>query len=138
MATANKVPWYWVASGSLLALIVFITVRELYLAPLRPGGSWLVLKVVPLLLALPGVLKRRLYTYQWAALLSCVYVAFAVVGGMSDPSALARTCAWVEAALGAVFFCATVLFVRPYKRAAKAARVTAPHHDSTPAADRRH
>src|SRR4051794_1984022 len=36
----------WVAVGSLLALIVLGLAWELWLAPLRPGGSWLVLKVL--------------------------------------------------------------------------------------------
>lgn len=120
----DRQAWYWTAAISLIALIAFITARELFIAPLRPGGSWLVLKVVPLLAALPGVLKRRLYTYQWAALLICAYIAFAVVSGMSDAYPLARACGWLEAILGSAFFIAAVLFVRPYKRAAKAARIT--------------
>eukprot|EP01036_Dinobryon_divergens_P006796 gene6797-9028_t len=34
----------WVATGSLLALIVLCLAWELVLAPVRPGGSWLALK----------------------------------------------------------------------------------------------
>ena len=37
------------AVAALLALIVLCVAWELFLAPLRPGGSWLVLKVLPLL-----------------------------------------------------------------------------------------
>ena len=39
---------------------------ELMLAPLRPGGSWLVLKVVPLLLPLPAMLRGSAYAMQVA------------------------------------------------------------------------
>ena len=38
----------WLAAGSLLALIALCLAWELVLAPLRPGGSWLALKALPL------------------------------------------------------------------------------------------
>ena len=41
-----------VSSASLVALILLCTLWELWLAPLRPGGSMLVLKVLQLLLNL--------------------------------------------------------------------------------------
>ena len=62
------------ASGILIALIFLCVAWELWLAPLRPGGSWLVLKVLPLLAALFGTLRGRRYTYQWASMLSLVYL----------------------------------------------------------------
>lgn len=37
------------AAASLVALIILCVAWELVLAPLRPGGSWMVLKVIPLL-----------------------------------------------------------------------------------------
>ena len=40
------------ALGSLLALIVLCIAWEMVLAPIRPNGSWLVLKVIPLLIPL--------------------------------------------------------------------------------------
>ena len=49
---------------SLLALIALGLAWELWLAPLRPGGSWLALKVLPLLLPLPGLLRLRMFTYR--------------------------------------------------------------------------
>ena len=60
---------YLGACLSLLALIFLCLAWELWLAPLRPGGSWLALKALPLLLPLLGVLKRRRYTYQWSSML---------------------------------------------------------------------
>src|ERR1700737_3836990 len=49
------------AAAALVALIVLALLWERWLAPLRPGGSALVFKALPLAFALPGVLRRRLY-----------------------------------------------------------------------------
>ena len=58
------------ASVLLVALIALCVSWELFIAPQRPGGSWLVLKVLPLLAPMRGVLRGRVYTYQWAAMLA--------------------------------------------------------------------
>lgn len=108
------------ASTALLALIVLSVAWEWWLAPLRPGGSALVLKAVPLLLALPGVWRRRLYTLQWASMLILLYFAEGIVRGWSDPGLSARL-GWLEAALTLVFFICTLAYVAPFKRAAKRA-----------------
>ena len=49
------------ASGLLVALVVLCLAWELWLAPLRPGGSYLALKALPLMIPLIGILdgKRR-------------------------------------------------------------------------------
>ena len=57
----------WLAVGSLLGLMLLSVVWELWLAPLRPGGSWLVLKALPLAVPLIGLLKHRMYTYRWVS-----------------------------------------------------------------------
>ncbi|MCD6665886.1 MAG: DUF2069 domain-containing protein, partial [Hydrogenophaga sp.] len=67
------------AVSSLIGLIVLGLAWELWLAPLRPGGSWLVLKVLPLTLPLAGLLKNRMYTYRWLSLLVWVYFTEGVV-----------------------------------------------------------
>ena len=111
--------WHWIACTSLVALLLFMTAREAFIAPLRPGGSLLVLKGLPMAAALIGVFKRRLYTYQWASLLVLLYIAFALVGALSDPTSSARMASSVEAALGFVFFIAALAYVAPHKRAAR-------------------
>lgn len=73
-----------VAVSSLLALIVLGLVWELWLAPLRPGGSWVALKVLPLCVPLAGLLKRRMYTYRWLSLLVWLYFTEGVVRAWSD------------------------------------------------------
>ncbi|MHB1124630.1 MAG: DUF2069 domain-containing protein [Ramlibacter sp.] len=99
------------AVGSLLALIVLGLAWELWLTPLRPGGSWLVLKVLPLCIPLAGLLRNRLYTYRWVSLLVWVYFTEGVVRGASDRG-LSAVLAWLEAALCLLLFAACVLHVR--------------------------
>ena len=55
-----------IASASLVLLIVLCVLWELVLAPLRPGGSWMVIKALPLLAPLPGTLRRNVYTIMEA------------------------------------------------------------------------
>jgi uncharacterized membrane protein len=93
------------AAASLIALIFLCLAWELWLAPLRPGGSWLVLKALPLLAALPGILRVRRYTHQWASLLALAYQMEGIVRAMSDRG-LSAQLAVVEIALAtAMFFC---------------------------------
>ncbi|MBP0594504.1 DUF2069 domain-containing protein [Paraburkholderia sp. LEh10] len=120
------------ASGAALALIALIALCaawEWWLAPLRAGGSLLVLKTVPLLLALPGVVRKRLYTLQWASMLSLLYLMEGIVRGMSDrgPSA---TLGWCEAFCAVAFFGCALAYVAPFKRAAKRRARAARDHDT--------
>lgn len=110
--------FYYGAVVSLVALILLCLAWELFLAPLRPGGSWMVLKVLPLLLPLRGILKRNIYTMQWSSMLILLYFAEGIVRATSD-SGLSATLGWVETGLVTVFFLCTVLYLRPYKQAAK-------------------
>ncbi|MEN3297205.1 MAG: hypothetical protein V7642_6458 [Burkholderiales bacterium] len=109
---------YLGAAASLVALIALCVAWELVLAPQRPGGSWLVLKVLPLLLPLRGVLKRNIYTMQWSSMLILLYFMEGIVRGSSD-NGFSATLGWIETALVSVFFVCTLLYLRPYKQAAK-------------------
>lgn len=123
-ATALPAPQnHTAALGAITALLALITLSvawEWWLAPLRPGGSALVLKAVPLLIALPGVWRRRLYTLQWASMLILLYFAEGIVRGWSDHGLSARL-GWLETALAVFFFVCTLAYVAPFKRAAKQA-----------------
>lgn len=94
-----------------LALIGLGLAWELWLAPLRPGGSWLVIKVLPLLAPLPGLLRLRLYTYRWTSLLAWLYVAEGAVRATSD-RAPSNGLAALELLLALVLFAACVWAVR--------------------------
>jgi len=109
----------WLAVGSLLGLIVLCLAWELWLAPLRPGGTWLALKALPLALPLAGLLKRRMYTYRWVSLLVWLYFTEGVVRAWSDP-APGNWLAGAEILLCLLLFTACALHVRLRLAAAKA------------------
>ncbi len=104
-----------VAVGSLLGLILLGLAWELYLAPLRPGGSWLALKVLPMCIPLAGLLKNRMYTYRWVSLLVWLYFTEGVVRAYSD-KAPGNLLALIEVLLCLSLFAACVLHVRLRQR----------------------
>ena len=110
----------YLAVGSLLGLIVLGIAWEMWIAPLRPGGSSLVLKVLPLFIPLAGLLKNRMYTYRWVSLMVWFYFTEGVVRAYSDrpPSSY---CAVVEVLLCLSLFAACALHVRVRLRDAKTA-----------------
>ena len=99
------------AVASLLGLIVLGLAWELWLAPIRPGGSWLALKVLPLCIPLAGLLKNRMYTYRWVSLLVWVYFTEGVVRAWSD-RAPGAWLALLEVLLCLLLFAACALHVR--------------------------
>jgi len=101
----------WLAVGSVLGLILLSLAWELFLAPLRPGGSWLVLKALPLCIPLAGLLKNRLYTYRWVSLVVWLYFIEGVVRAWSDkpPS---NYLAMLEIVLCMTLFVACTMHVR--------------------------
>ena len=106
---------YWTASLCLIALIALCVAWELVLAPIRPGGSWLVLKVLPLLLILPGILKQRVRTYQIASLLVWLYFAEGATRASSDPALNSQLLSGLEVFLCIVLFASVSIFARTYK-----------------------
>ena len=74
-----------VAVGSLVALIALGLAWELWLAP--TGNRTLALKVLPLLLPLPGLLRNRMYTYRWLSLMVWLYFTEGIVRATSDRGA---------------------------------------------------
>jgi uncharacterized membrane protein len=105
------------AVASLVGLIVLGLLWEMWLAPLRPGGSWLVLKVLPLTLPLAGLLKNRMYTYRWMSLVVWLYFTEGVVRAWSD-TGLSAKLAGIEIVLCLLLFVAVTLHVRIRLKAA--------------------
>lgn len=101
----------WLAVASLCGLIVLCLAWELVLAPVRPDGSWLALKALPLCLPLAGLLKNRMYTYRWVSLVVWLYFIEGVVRAHGDrpPSS---SLALVEIALCLALFAACAIHVR--------------------------
>jgi uncharacterized membrane protein len=110
-ATANAARFNHLAASSLLLLIVLCVVWEMWLAPLRPGGSWLVLKSLPLLAPLFGILRGKRYTHQWASLLSLAYFVEGTTRMGADTGVM-RLLALGEVALSLSLFAGCVLYAR--------------------------
>ncbi len=99
------------ASISLTALIVLCVAWETVLAPIKPGGSWLMLKALPLLLPLFGILRGKRYTYQWASMFVLIYFTEGAVRAWSDKG-LSQQLAGLEVALTVVFFMAALYYAK--------------------------
>lgn len=110
--------FHLMACASIVALLALCIAWETILAPLRPGGSWLALKAVPLLLPLKGIIKRDVYTMQWASMLILLYLAEGIVRAMTE-TGTSSLLGWTELALAVVFFVSTLCYLRPYKKSAK-------------------
>jgi uncharacterized membrane protein len=105
------------AAGALAALIVLCLAWELWLAPLRPGGSLAALKALPLALPLGGILRGKRYTYQWSSMLVLAYFAEGVMRAWSERG-LSQVLAGAEMLLSLAFFAAAVGYARVSGRSA--------------------
>lgn len=99
------------ACSALIALILLTLAWELWLAPLRPGGSWLVLKTLPLLAPLFGLLRGRIYTYRWTAMLALAYFTEGVVRAWSEHG-ISAALAGAEIVLALMLFSSSIAYVR--------------------------
>jgi uncharacterized membrane protein len=109
MAAAE--PWRR-ATVALLAALALVEIGwEFWLAPIKPGGSWLALKAVPLLALWPGVARGRTRPLQWALLLLPWYFAEGVVRAFSE-SGRHALCASTAALLAVVTIACGLGYVR--------------------------
>ena len=90
---------------------------ELQIAPLRSGGSWLALKVIPLLLPLPALLRGGAYAMQLAIFVSMLYL-FEGAARVFEAHPVAIL-AMIELALAVCFLAAAIVYLRPMKVAAR-------------------
>ncbi len=120
----NASRWQTLTSASLIALIFLCLAWEGWLAPLRPGGSWLTLKAAVLLLPLFGVLRGKRYTYKWLSLL----IQFYLLEGLTRATSEHGPGQWLalgETLLAMLIFAAAILYIRstrggmPEKKAAE-------------------
>ncbi len=99
------------ASAALIALIFLCLAWELWLAPLKPGGSWLALKAIFLLAPLFGILRGRRYTYKWLSLFLMFYLTEGLVRATSDRG-FSQVLAVLETTLVVTLFTLSILYVR--------------------------
>ena len=101
--------------GAVLAMIVLGLLWELWLAPLRPGGSLLALKVLPLAAALPALRRGGVRVYQWWSMGVLLYLCEGAVRATSDRGLSAQLAA-LEGVLAAIAFFAILGYVRAARR----------------------
>jgi uncharacterized membrane protein len=99
----------------LLALTTTELLWETLLAPLRPGGSWLALKALPLALLLWSARRGLRRPLQWIALLLPFYFAEAIVRAWSESGRHAAVAA-LATVLTVAAFVALLAWMRKARR----------------------
>jgi uncharacterized membrane protein len=99
------------ALTSLVGTLFLCLAWELWLAPLRPGGSMLALKALPLLLPLFGILRGKRYTHQWTSMLALAYITEGLVRASSDHG-VSQVMALAETVLATLLFAGCLGFAR--------------------------
>jgi uncharacterized membrane protein len=99
-----------VAVACLCALVLLGLAWELWLAP-TGRGTWAI-KVLPLVPALPGLLKYRMYSYRWLSLLVWLYFAEGAVRANGLETNLTPMLALLQVVLSLVLFVACTVHVR--------------------------
>ncbi len=107
-------------AACLITLIFLGLAWELWLAPLRPGGSWIALKVLPLLAPLFGILRGNPYTFQWTSMLILAYFCEGVVRAWSEQG-LSAGLALAQTLLSLAFFFCAIRYIRAQPRLRRAA-----------------
>ena len=116
VSSVQRKAW-WCAISAWIGLIALALAWELLVAPLRPGGSWLALKVVPLLLPLPAMLRGGAYAMQLAIFISMMYLFEGAARVFeARPGAIL---AMIELALAVCVLAAAIVYLRPMKLAAR-------------------
>ena len=98
-------------SAALIALIFLCLAWEGWLAPLKPGGSWLILKGALLLLPLFGILRGKRYTYKWLSLFIQFYLLEGTTRATSE-TGTSQLLAIGETTLAGIVFVLCILFIR--------------------------
>jgi uncharacterized membrane protein len=98
-----------VALAGLLGLIALGLAWELWLAP--TGSGTLAVKVLPLVPCVLGLLRHRMVTYRWLALLVWLYFMEGVVRATTEQG-WSRTLAVAEIGLCLLLFAASALYIR--------------------------
>jgi uncharacterized membrane protein len=111
VSTVTAARYQLLASTCLIALTFLCLAWELWLAPIKPGGSWLVLKAALLLAPLFGILRGKRYTYKWTSLLIQLYLLEGLVRATSD-NGLAQWLAVAESILAIALFAFVILYLR--------------------------
>ena len=121
----DKNKYVLIASAATLDLIILCVAWEWFVSPLRPGGSWLILKAVPLIVMFPGIWRAKVYTMQWGTMLILIYTTEALV--RISESGWNFWLALLELVFSVTIFISLLLYLKPIKAEAKAKSKMNPH-----------
>ena len=113
----NKNPYQLLAVAAFVDLFILCVAWEWFISPLRPGGSWLILKGIPLLFAIRGIWKGKVYTMQWASMLILLYVTEGLVRILESGTNF--WLAILETVLATTAFVCLLIYLKPIKQEAK-------------------
>ncbi len=113
----NKNPYQLIATAAFVDLFILCIAWEWFISPLRPGGSWLILKAIPLLFAIPGLWRGNVYTMQWASMLVLLYITEGLVRILETGANFWM--AILETILGTIGFVCLLVYLKPIKARAK-------------------
>jgi uncharacterized membrane protein len=116
----SKNPYQLIATAAFIDLFILCVAWEWFISPLRPGGSWLILKAIPLLFVIPGLWKGNVYTMQWASMLILLYITEGLVRILETGANFWM--AALETTIATVGFVCLLMFLKPIKARAKAAK----------------
>ena len=119
----DKNPYQLIATAAFIDLFILCVCWEWFISPLRPGGSWLILKGVPLLFAIPGIWKSKVYTMQWASMLILLYSTEGLVRILETGANF--WLALLETVLSSIGFVCLLMYLKPIKKEAKALKKAA-------------
>lgn len=102
----------WLHYGAIVCLLGLIGLNLAWEAWLAPSSrTVLILKTVPLLLPLFGILRGKRYTYQWSSMLILLYFTEGVVRAWSEQGIAAQLAA-MEIALCVGFYGCAIFYAR--------------------------
>jgi uncharacterized membrane protein len=113
----NKNPYQLLAAFAFVDLFILCISWEWFISPLRPGGSWLILKAIPLLFAIPGIWQGKVYTMQWASMLILLYMTEGLVRILETGANF--WLAALETVLSTIAFVCLLMYLKPIKARAK-------------------
>ena len=105
-----------------VTMIVFGVLWEVLINPLRPTGSLLWLKIIPLVLTLPGLFKAKILTFQCLSLLVWLYICEALVRIYSDE--------WIEIVMSSLWLMLSLFLFFLIWRAMKILKNNNPNGES--------
>ena len=110
----RSVIWRYLATLSYFALLGWILVWKAWIDPSYPAALPLLIMLIPLLLALRGIVYARRYTHAWITLLLPFYFALGISDVYADAAARVYGCGLMAFSL--LLFISAIAYLRTSPR----------------------